>query len=272
MKTFLHVLIFLCSCGLYSQGYKTLKIERKDVDVNNVIFNAGCVFVYDYEIIIDGLKYKLNSNGSIWDDSFGLVKEIDDTLNLEIHLLVPEFLKSDRTNKNQTEVCYLFSSDLNRFSRTGIVENSDNVWIHPPREGFFRALETCPFPYIKLPIEVGAQWSDKMTIGAHWSNELWGVWSNKLVLNYNYTITGREIVTTSFGDIGCFVVESVALSAVGQSALKSFFSEVYGFVRLEYQMSTGLKVNLWLTAFSSNEKLSYPSGVINYTNSLKTSD
>ncbi len=73
MKTFLHVLIFLCSCGLYSQGYKTLKIERKGVDVNNVIFKSGVVCVYVYEIIDDELRYKL----SLWLAAFSSNNELN---------------------------------------------------------------------------------------------------------------------------------------------------------------------------------------------------
>ena len=44
---------------LFSQQYDTVVIEEEDVDVNNEIYKIGNVFVYDYEIIKEGITKKL---------------------------------------------------------------------------------------------------------------------------------------------------------------------------------------------------------------------
>ncbi len=248
----------------FSQGFRTLDIEKKNVDSNNEIFKIGKSFVYDYEIIENGDKYKINHfEGIPPTEKFELVKENEDTLGLKIHLLVPKIEKSERTDKNQTEIYYLYAPIFTFMDCTGIVDNQNNIWIHPPRTSFFRSLETCPFPYIKLPIEIGKEWKDKMEIGNQWSNELWGDWNKKLLLSYDYRISKKTIVKTGIGDLECYVVESTAKSEIGISKLTTYYSELYGFVRLEYEMVTGLKVNLWLDSVSDND-FNDQSGIIKY--------
>ena len=191
------ILLFLLITELcFSQQYNTLEIERKDIDSNNEIYKVGNAFTFDYEIFIDNNKYKLNYNGEFPGDSFTLEKEENDTIDLNIQLIVPKVDKSQKTNKKQTEIYYVIEPKLKDnnigIGQTGAIENNNNVWIHPPRSGFFSALETCPFPYIKFPIEIGKEWHDKMKIGDQWSNEKWGIWNKKLLLSYDYKITEKN--------------------------------------------------------------------------------
>lgn len=129
---------------------------------------------------------------------------------------------------------------------TGVVENENNVWIHPIRKGFFNSLETAPFPFVKKPLQIGAKWTDQMKIGQGWGNEMWGQWEGSLIQTYNYKIAGKETLETPIGEIDCFVIESSSNSSIGETKLKSYFSEKYGFVRLEYELLNDLKVNMWL--------------------------
>ncbi|WP_461641269.1 hypothetical protein [Labilibaculum euxinus] len=246
------LLFFFIGELCYSQQYNTLEIEKVNTDLNNNIYKIGNAFTFDYEIIIDGNKYRLNRNGRFPGDKFTLVKEENDTLGLKIQLIVPKVDKSQRTNKKQTEIYYLFEPDFSSLSGTGVVENENNIWLHPPRSGFFSALETCPFPYVKYPIEIGKNWQDKMKIGDHWCDEKWGVWKKKLLLLYDYKIKEKTNINTKVGALECYVIESNAKSEIGESKLKSYFSEKYGFIRLEYEMATGLRVNLWIDHFSEN--------------------
>ncbi len=252
MRQKLFLLFLFIGQVSFSQGFKTLYIEKKNVDSDNKIFKIGRAFIYDYEIIENGYNYKLNYNAGLPENKFELVKDEKDTLELKIHLLIPKVEKKERTNKNQTETYYIFEPTFSFMSQTGIVENNSNVWIHPPRSGFFVALETCPYPYVKLPIKIGKEWNDKMKIGDHWCNEKWGVWKKKLLLSYDYKITQKTKINTKIGKLECYVIESTAKSEIGESKLKSFFSEKYGFVRLEYEMATGIKVNLWLDNLKEN--------------------
>jgi len=50
------------------------------------------------------------------------------------------------------------------FSMSGTIENEGNVWIHPPRDNYFKIIELNPFPYIKAPYNIGAKWAWKLKI------------------------------------------------------------------------------------------------------------
>ena len=258
------LILSLLVCNItYSQQFKSLIIEKEHL--NNTIYKTGNVFVYNYEIIDNGDKYKLSvNNGFDVGNGFELIKEDLDTTNLKIQLLVPKVGKKERTNKNQTEIYYIFEPNYTSFNRTGIVENSNNIWIHPPRKGFFRCLETCPFPYAKLPLQVGNKWSDKMKISNSWSHEKWGKWKGKLLLTYNYEVSGKSTLNTPLGELDCFVINASASSNIGKSYLKMYYSEEYGFIKLEYIMATGLKVNLSLEKFRKGIDFSDMQAVLRY--------
>lgn len=245
------ILIILLAHICSAQQFKSLKIEKKNIDANNLVFRAGNAFCYDFEIVDKGEIYKLSVNKGFGEGNFfELVEKAKDTIDMRIHMLVPGEGKKERTNRNQTEIYYLYGPNPTSIPQTGVVENEENVWIHPPREGFFRSLETCPFPYVKLPLEVSRKWEDKMKISDSWSHEKWGQWEKKLLLNYTYEVVDQEKVSTGIGELDCYVIDAYADSNIGRTKLKSYYSEQYGFVRMEYEMATGLKVNLWLAEHS----------------------
>ncbi|MCK7590903.1 hypothetical protein M0G43_10000 [Subsaxibacter sp. CAU 1640] len=259
------VLTALCLFSLqigYSQQYDSVITENENVDLNNDIYKPGNVFIYDYEIIYGGKKHKLKKNGSKFDESkqervidFEFASSDFDSLAVEkIHLLVKPVADADRTNENQTQISYLQGPVFSSLSSTGAVENNDNVWIHPIRDGFFSALETAPFPFIKKPIKIGMEWNDQMSIGDGWGNELWGAWEGELLLTYNYKIIRKETIATQIGEMDCFVIVSTATSDIGTSKLTSYFSETYGFVKLEYELLNDLKVNMWLIDFHTGKE------------------
>ena len=257
MKKLLFFLFSLSFHLCFSQQYDTVIIEKKNVDENNVIYQVGDAYIYDYEIIIDGKTSKLTTNKGMFSSrSFEFTPNDSSDLEVElICLLVQRVTDNERTNKNQTQISYLQLPKFASFSSTGVVENDNNIWIHPIRDGFFNALETAPFPFVKKPLKVGSQWNDEMRIGEGWEHELWGQWEGKLDLNYSYIITGTTILNTEIGDIECYEVEGKATSVLGTSELKAYFSEKYGFVRLEYTFVNDLKVNLWLLEVLNNQSL-----------------
>ena len=177
-------------------------------------------------------------------DDFKLSNNIDSLKISEIHLTVIKPRVFKRTNKNQTEVYYSYEPNPKIVSATGIVENAENIWVHPPRDGFFKSLETCPFPYVKLNKPIGYRWTDSMSIANHWADKKWGLWEGRLLLNYEYEISGKEIILTKIGELDCIVINAIATSNIGQSRLKYYFSQEYGFIKLEYILFTGLEIEL----------------------------
>jgi hypothetical protein len=248
MKPILTTLILFIFHFGFSQQYDTVFIEETDIDENNKIYTPGNVFIYDYEIIIDNQAYKLNTNkGMAARRDFELVAIDADSIGVDkIHLIVRPVEEAERTNKNQTQISFLQEPIYDSMSSTGVVENEVNVWIHPIRTGFFNALQTAPFPFVKHPLTIGATWTDEMIIGQAWGGELWGEWKGQLLQSYVYKLTAKETLQTPMGEVECYVIESTATSSMGKTSLKSYFSETYGFVRMEYRLFNNLIINMWM--------------------------
>ncbi len=250
-------LLILVLCQLsYAQEYDNLIIEKDNVDADNEIYETGSVFVYDYDIIKNGAHKKLKSNrGMFAGRAFELASpEADSILVDKLHMLVMPIVNSERSNENQTQIAYLQEPQFESIHSTGAVENSHNVWLHPIRYGFFASLETAPFPYVTKPLQISTTWTDEVKIGQGWGDPLWGTWEGGLLLQCSYTVSGKQTLKTNLGSIDCYVIKSTAQSTIGTTTLTSYFSEKYGFVRLEYTLLNDLKVNMWLVDVKSNQE------------------
>lgn len=234
-----------------AQHYNSVVLDSVDIDATNEIYKVGNTYIFDYEIIKDSKTWKLKNNKGMFESTAFELAPLR-TSNIEvdkIRLVVQQVSDAERTNKGQTEISYIQEPLSKGMNLTGLVDNVHNIWMYPIRIGFFNALQTAPFPYIKKPLTIGEEWTDKMAIGNNWGNTLWGTWEGPLLISYHYQVKAHEKVASSFGPIDCYIIESVATSAIGTTRLKSYFSEIYGFVRLEYELLYGLKVNFWLTDF-----------------------
>ena len=237
------ILLFILQLT-FGQQYESVQVEDDSIDLNNQVYKIGNVYIFDYEIIENGIAKKLKTNSR---KGFELVPKNFDSIGVDrIHLLIKPPENSKRTNENQTQISYLEGPEFASYSSTGVVDNRENIWIHPIRNGFFSSLETCPFPFVKKPLKIGLEWTDAMLIGEGWGNEMWGKWTGQLLLEYSYKITKREKINSELGEVECFVIESKAESRLGSTRLKSFYSERYGFIRLEYVLLTGIEIKMWL--------------------------
>lgn len=234
-----------------AQNYDTVILDSIHVDATNEVYKVGNTYIFNYEIIKNGQKLKLKNNKGMYEGSvFELAALANPDIEVDhIRLVVQQVSDAERTNTGQTEISYIQEPLSKGMSLTGLVDNAHNIWMHPFRTGFFNALQTAPFPYVKKPIEIGAEWTDKMAIGKNWGNVLWGTWENPLLLSYHYKVTAKEKLKSSFGIIDCYIIDSVATSNIGETRLRSYFSEIYGFVRLEYELLNDLQVNFWLIDF-----------------------
>lgn len=262
MKIYLIVLCAIVFQFSFSQQYDSVIIENDNIDSNNRIYKPGNVFVYNYEIIQNDKSYKLKNNGRklnrekmIRESDFKLSPKNSDSIAVEkIHLIVQPVSNEIRTNENQTQISYIQDPLFDSFSSTGAVENESNVWIHPIRAGFFNSLETAPFPFAKMPLKIGLEWHDQMLIGENWGNELWGKWPGSLLLTYDYKVTDKKSIKSEIGNIECYIIESTAKSSIGTTKLTSYFSERYGFVKLNYELLNGLNVNFWLIEYKTGKE------------------
>jgi hypothetical protein len=268
MKKILSAFLFTClSVSVFAQGYHSVFVEKKDVDQNNWIFAQGREFAYEVDIEKDGQRLYLAENGlksmiTNLDNSdrvaidFKLSSDPDSAKIKDVFIKVVNPKESKRTNKNQTEILYFYEIPPKILSNTGVVENDQNVWMHPPRTGFFRSLETCPFPYYHFDKIPGDTWKDEMTINSTWSDPLWGEWEGELLQNYTYTLEDDETLETPMGELKCKVISSVADSELGTSKLLAHFSGEYGFVKLQYELWNGIKVTLHMVGEKKGKVIS----------------
>lgn len=275
---FLFILLALNSCkeqgsiteGLTSKNYTLvaddldIQVEQFDstiidvnkYNVNNQVFKVGTEFLYNYKHI-DTLgelySFKIDpSDGISW--RYTAFKDVDSNTikNVKISVLDGNPWPTRRPDYNQTVIQYEMEG-WNGKSKTGVIENEANTWMHPPRQSYFRILELNPFPYIKAPYEIGTTWDWSLNIGAGWGDERWKTWQGSITNTYNYEITGYQTIDTPLGALECHVVKGKASSSIGDTYLKAYFNETYGFVILDYTNIDRSKTKLELVEHYSPE-------------------
>lgn len=230
---------------VFAQEFNSLKLEKwKNPDKDNIIYPVDQIFSFKYTYIKNGVRYMVrqDAESSIKEhqivDNWSLVREEDTQDSSVIKKIVYQVVKPKlfkRNNKGQTEVQVKYP---NRFgtgiTTTGLVENKDNIWFHPPRKFLFKILEINPFPYIKRPFTVGNQWTDSLSIGEYWSDGRWKKWKGRITNKYSYNIKEKTSLTIDSKKIDCYVINAIAKSELGETKLISYFNEQYGFVKLIY--------------------------------------
>nr|WP_319398574.1 hypothetical protein [uncultured Carboxylicivirga sp.] len=132
-------------------------------------------------------------------------------------------------------------NELNpQIKNTGIIENKNRVWLHPPRMKEFSVLEYSPFPQIKYPFKVGTKWNWSLTPGSNWISKELGVGEDD-VLEYQFQITNnvKEFTFLPYGNQMCFLVKAESTNGKTQSAFTGYFNEKLGFIKMIYNNRDG---------------------------------
>lgn len=151
---------------------KEIKDENK-YNYNNEVFKVGTKFTYDFQHFTpeNEVRYfKVHDDKKSWD--FVDENDQDDEIvkKVIIGTLNGNPMSQWDPNYYQTAISYRFKENT-PFSMSGVIENEGNIWMHPPRDQYFKILELNPFPYIKAPYEVGTQWNCKLQIGGQWGDK-----------------------------------------------------------------------------------------------------
>ncbi len=224
---------------------------------NNTVYTKHKTFVYSYEHITkNNDTYYFKEDPSIDDRryswKFVSADSTDKNTIREVKITIQEGSEAMLQyvpDYNQTVAQYIYStkdgeSAFNSIS--GIIENEKNVWMHPPRDKYFRILELNPFPFIKTPYEVENTWKWNLNIGNSWADQRWLSWEGQLKNKYVYEITDKKKMPTPFGVLECYIINATAKNRLGETKLTSLFNPKYGFIKLLYTNIDGSKTNLQL--------------------------
>jgi len=241
--------------GILVEKFDSTNLDENRYNKNNIVFKVGTTFRYDFEHLTTTGEvkfFKINEDSEGW----GFVNaEATDSLivkSVVIQVINGNPMAQYIPDYNQTAIAFKLIKGA-PYSMSGAIENEANIWIHPPREHYFKILELNPFPFIKAPYKIGTKWTWSLTIGNGYSDDRWKTWEGLIENKYQYEITNKRVLETAIGDLECFVIESSAESRMGQTALKAYFHPEFGFVRLNYTNIDGSKTNLVLMEHRKNE-------------------
>lgn len=255
--------------GIYVEKFDSTNTHENRYTDNNTTYIEGRVLTYDYYYQdLTGRKYKFKEEEGASELDFrdrvkawtfvpidSITDETIEQVELEVEYGLDPFLDNN-PDYNQTVISYAYpqvNGNINFSSSTGVIENEKNVWMHPPRDRFFRILEINPFPFIQAPYEIGSKWNWTLKIGSFWGDERWKTWESSIENRYEYVITNKSRIPTKLGDLECFEIKSTATSSIGITHLTSYFNMDMGFVKLDYTNIDSTKTVLELVGLKEPE-------------------
>ncbi|HSI89567.1 MAG TPA: hypothetical protein VK927_00550 [Adhaeribacter sp.] len=141
--------------------------------------------------------------------------------------------------KTRKKLSSLFSIGWHLADTSGIIENEQKYWLHPPRHNQYSLTETAPFPEVRKDLKEGDSYRSLLKIGHGF-----GQWSGKEML---FTYRLEQIEQTPEGKTWQIKGSS---EIDGKSNLcKFFFSEKSGFISMQYDFYNGDRLSIDLTEF-----------------------
>ncbi len=240
--------------GLWIEKNPVARTDSSRNNVDNTIFLPDRIFAYTYTYTDSvGQQYYMTKDDDRINSSknwiFVPTDRVDKETITEIWYTVERGLgklKSVQPGLNKTAVRLNYVSPAGPTPLrewNGLIENSRNIWMYPPRNMAFAQLVFNPYPYVDLPLEAGRTWSWRTEVNARYSDERWRTFTGKPDPTFLYKAIGQEAITTPFGSLSCWRIEASGTSTVGTTSSIFYFHPQYGFVRIEHHtISNGLIV------------------------------
>lgn len=227
--------------GILVEQFDSCNTQDDRFTSNNTVYKSGVKYYFEYYHISpkdDTLVFNISYGGEDW--KFTPRNEADRNTAFYIEMEIKPKLgtiKNVLPDYNQTVISYSILNAQDRVlkrSETGLVDNENNIWMHPPRNEYFKILELNPFPYIQKPFQIGNSWSWELSVGSHWGNPHWLVWDGVVLFKHHYEIVDYNAYQTDLGSLSCYRIIAIGNSELGSTELSALFSPKYGFVKLEY--------------------------------------
>jgi hypothetical protein len=231
------------------------------------------VFVICYSCKIDSQKIEQNKcnesdeNNSCYTKKgatyFFVVKQIslqDSILTTDTLMLKCSGIKWEIDTMQYKITWVLYSDKLYIEEETGVIENKDKLWIHPPRLGYLKFLQFNAYPYIKFPLEINKNWNWNIEVHKDWAKNYSRItWENRSkTIRHQYTFLKDTML--NFSNIGTLHCNEVlANTKFGEEELegKIYYNKKNGIVKLIYFSILNTKVELELFKKIDNYDFNY---------------
>jgi len=227
--------------GIYVESYDNTH-NSNHYTADNEVYKSGVVHEFEYHFINtkgDTLFYKnLNDKnipyGKRW--KFVNKENVDEKTVTGYKLTVNKGGGKDDYTQSIIEYKNILNYDSlsSSYSNTGLIENSENIWMHPNRFSLFRITQLNPWPFIQKPYEVGNKYSWSLKTGSSWGDERWLTWEESVETKYQYKIVGEASVKVGSKEYPCLVIEGEGTSKLGKTFSTTYFNETVGFLKIEY--------------------------------------
>ncbi len=128
--------------------------------------------------------------------------------------------------------------------KTGVIEDSSRIFLHPPRIHFFSYNQLNPFPYIKFPLEKNKYWELEFGIPQHTLEKI--PWLNNSSLRINYSFVSKDIYSGPMDIDSVYKYEAFGINEQIKTRSVFYFNEKLGFVRMEFLTVEGIKIEMVL--------------------------
>jgi hypothetical protein len=246
------ILVEVSSVNLYDMKEPLFLMDNgfhNELNQDNEIFKTHCTFVYKVsfsdslgraqfvclEPDFTGVKSNLipQSERLIHD------KYCIDYVKLQVY----GNKGSTQLGETQTIVKYDFFHGGRRVffgEKTGVIEDSLRIFLHPPRSHFFFYNQFNPFPYVKFPILDNKYWELEFRIPDHALERIPRLKNSTLRLTYS--MVGMEQYESPWGTENVYRFLAKGLNDEIETKSIYLFSKKYGFLKMEFYTVDGIKI------------------------------
>lgn len=172
--------------------------------------------------------------------------------------------------KEEKQAAVIWTTDklhlLEKRFTTGIYEEKDRIWLHPPRDDKFRILEYSPWPYIYFPVSENKSWKRELALGEYWADPKNGIQADD-ILKFDYVNAGFTSYQLKYKSrkIECSKIEAESTNIHHQTRFVGLFHPEYGFVKMDFRnvdkSIIKLEFNhiLYWDQLDKTKKISFPS-------------
>jgi|GEM_PF-4948580 len=167
-----------------------------------------------------------------------------------IDVVVEEATAMNEVNQGQSTFMFNFYDKQGNVipfsSKTGLVDNASNIWMHTPRLGPLKALNLFPYPYIKIPITVGEKWSYKMPFDSTWFHQEFV--SNQTIaasiVHHQYEVVRKTSWSYQGQSVDAYLVHAEGHSEVGKFRAEFVANAHEGFLKMSFIAEDGREFRL----------------------------